>query len=225
MPTHRFVLALLITLSPAQAWAGVVGELVLHETFEQGADRWELLDPETWRHDEANGTLEITARKSDYKPPHRSPGHVALAKDIELASCRIDVRVKSTLDTGPHRDCCLFFGWQDAAHFYYVHLGAQPDPHSGQIMVVDGADRRALTDNVTPVPWTDGWHTVTLIRDAQNGRITVYFDGLDQPLMEVSDKTFGAGRVGIGSFDDLNAFDTVHVYDQSRAAVGVPLSE
>ena len=34
---------------------------------------------------------------------------------------------------------------------------------------------------------------------------------MDQPLMQVVDKRFGSGRVGIGSFDDLNEFDDVVV--------------
>ena len=43
--------------------------------------------------------------------------------------------------------------------------------------------------------------------DADSGQITVYFDDMETPHMQVSDKTFGRGRIGIGSFDDLNEFD------------------
>lgn len=185
-------------------------ETVFEDDFAEGLTRWEVLDPETWRHND-DGTVEITARPSGYKPPHRSPGHVALAKDATLGTCSITFRVKSTLDTGPHRDCCVFFGWQDPARFYYVHLGARPDPHSGQIMLVDGADRVALTGNERHVPWGDSWHTVRLERDIKTGRVAVYFDDLTTPLMEVTDTSFGSGRFGIGSFDDLNAFDDIRV--------------
>ncbi|QDT68998.1 hypothetical protein MalM25_19240 [Planctomycetes bacterium MalM25] len=190
------------------------GQPVFTDTFDGGSlDRWEVLDPATWRGN-ADGTVEITDRPSEYKPPHRSPGHVALAKGVKLeGGCRIEFRVKSTKDTGPHRDCCVFFGWQDPAHFYYVHLGAKPDPHSGQIMVVDGAPRLALTENTKPTPWDDDWHTVRLDHDPESGRVAIYFDDMEKPFMEVNDKTFGGGRVGIGSFDDLNAFDEVRVYD------------
>lgn len=184
--------------------------VLFEEDFTEGFAAWDVLDPDTWRHNH-DGTVEITARKSAYKPPHRSPGHIALAKEATFASGSIAFRVRSTLDTGPHRDCCVFFGWQDAAHFYYVHLGAKPDPHSGQIMLVNGADRANLTDNQTAVPWTDAWHTVRLERDVETGRIAIYFDDSATPLMEVNDKTFAAGRFGIGSFDDLDAFDDVRV--------------
>lgn len=190
---------------------------VFADDFTEGLARWDVLDPATWRHDAGAGNVEITARESAYNPPHRSPKHLALVKDLRVGEAAIEFRVRSTKDTGSHRDCCVFFGWQDAAHFYYVHLGAKPDPHSGQIMIVDGADRRALTENTRPVPWDNGWHTVRLERDAASGRIAVYFDNLTTPLMETTDTTFGAGRVGIGSFDDMNAFDDVRVWDTSTA--------
>lgn len=186
---------------------------LFEDDFSDGLSRWEVLDPATWR--EGDGFVEITARESAYRPPHRSPGHVALARGVEAGDVAITFRVKSTLDTGPHRDCCVFFGWQDPAHFYYVHLGARPDPRSGQIMIVDGADRRPLTTNERPVPWGDGWHTVKVVRDTATGSIRVYFDDLAEPLLEATDKTFGAGRVGIGSFDDLCAFDDMRIEEGS----------
>ena len=184
---------------------------VFEDNFESGIDGWEMLDPKTWRHDSRDDTkvIEITARESEYKPPVRSPHHVALVKGLELGSFEIKFRVKSTKDTGNHRDCCVFFNYRDDQHFYYVHLGAKPDPHSGQIMIVNEAPRLALTSNEKRTPWDDEWHTVKLGRDVQSGRIAVYFDDMQTPHMEVIDKTFSEGRIGLGSFDDLNAFDDV----------------
>jgi hypothetical protein len=188
-------------------------KVVFEEDFESGADRWEILDPETWTLTKAEGntTFEITARESAYKPPVRSPGHVALIKDLELASFEISFRVRSTKDTGNHRDCCIFFAYQDDQHFYYAHLGAKPDPASGQIMIVREAPRLALTTNTNLVPWDDKWHTVRLVRRMPQGLIEVYFDDASAPIMSVIDKTFAKGRIGIGSFDDMNEFDDVVV--------------
>ena len=78
-------------------------------------------------------------------------------------------------------------------------------------MIVKEAPRLALTKNQTETPWDDQWHQVRLIREASTGQIKVFFDDMDQPLMQVVDKRFGSGRVGIGSFDDLNEFDDVVV--------------
>ena len=139
-------------------------------------------------------------------------------KDLELTDTVISFEVRSTRDTGNHRDCCVFFNYRDPEHFYYVHLGARPDPNSGQIMIVDGAPRRPLTQNTRRVPWDDGWHHVKLERDTASGRIAVYFDDMAQPLMEATDRTFTAGRIGIGSFDDMNDFTNVKVYGKRVGA-------
>jgi hypothetical protein len=41
--------------------------------------------------------------------------------------------------------------------------------------------------------------------------MAIYFDDMTQPHLETNDKTFGAGRIGIGSFDDMDAFDSIVV--------------
>lgn len=210
---RRFLLACLLLSATALPAIGQSPRVVFEEDFESGIDRWQLLDPDTWRiveHD-GNHALEITERGSAYKPPVRSPGHVALIKDLELGNVQIDFKVRSTKDTGNHRDCCVFFAYQDDQHFYYVHLGAQPDPHSGQIMIVNEAPRLALTSNKRPTPWDDQWHQVRVTHDVASGQIQVFFDDMSKPHMEVVDKRFRRGRVGIGSFDDLNEFDEVVV--------------
>ncbi|EMI22417.1 signal peptide protein [Rhodopirellula maiorica SM1] len=202
-----------LCLLVASAVAGDPKSVVFRDDFEKGHDRWQMLDPATWKlstHD-GNSTIEITERGSEYKPPVRSPGHVALIRDLELESCEITFRVRSTKDTGNHRDCCVFFNYQDDQHFYYVHLGAKPDPHSGQIMIVKEAPRLALTKNEKLTPWDDQWHTVRVVRDIESGKIDVYFDDMSNPHMSVTDKTFKKGQIGIGSFDDLNEFDDVVV--------------
>jgi hypothetical protein len=98
---------------------------------------------------------------------------------------------------------CLFFGYQDPAHFYYVHIAKKADDHANQIFIVDGAPRKKISTKSTEgTPWDDGWHHVKIIRSASDGRIEVYFDDLKTPIMTATDKTFTWGRVGIGSFDD-----------------------
>ena len=192
--------------------------LVFEDSFETGSHRWETTHDDAWTlTDEttANGSTNhffaINRRVSDYRPPHRSPHNIALIRGVEVEDFELVFRVKNTADTGGHRDCCVFFCYQDPANFYYVHLGASPDPHSGQIMLVDDAPRRALTDNQRKTGWDDEWHIVKLVRNSTTGKIAIYFDDMDQPHMEITDKTFGRGRIGLGSFDDLNQFDDVEL--------------
>lgn len=195
--------------------------LVFEDDFENGSNKWETTDPNAWslnksqpgeQGGQTNTAFGLNKRKSDYQPEFRSPHNIALIKGLELTDFDIRFRVKSTKDTGGHRDCCVFFCHQNPAQFYYVHMGAVPDPHSGQIMIVHNAARKAMTQNKRKTPWDDDWHQVRLVRQSKTGLISVYFDDFTKPHMQITDKTFGKGRIGIGSFDDMNDFDDVRIY-------------
>jgi cytochrome c2/glucose/arabinose dehydrogenase len=188
--------------------------LAFSEDFENGRDRWEVTDETSWTHREVDGNyvFGINRRNSDYQPKVRSPLHVALVNDLKVADFVMTFRVRSTNDTGGHRDCCVFFGHQDAQNFYYVHLGAKPDPVSGQIMIVNDEPRVAISKNNQPTPWTNDWHEVKVIRDSAKGTIEVYFNDMETPQMTAKDETFGTGLIGIGSFDDMNDFDDIRIY-------------
>ncbi len=190
--------------------------LVFKDDFENGREHWETTDDKSWElhADVGNQVLGLNKRISDFQPKVRSPHNIALIKDIQVADFVLTFKVRSTKDTGNHRDCCIFFGYQDAENFYYAHLGAKPDPASGQIMIVKAEPRRPLTDNKKTVPWNDQWHAIKVVRDSSTGAIDVYFDDLQTPQLSVRDKTFAKGRIGIGSFDDMNDFDDVRLYGQ-----------
>jgi hypothetical protein len=192
--------------------------VLLKDDFEHGMQRWQTTDPDletsVWKIERigageaVNHVLRVTG-PSSYQPPFRSPHSIAWLKDVDVGSFQIDVRVQNTRpDAGPHRDLCVFWGRQDAGHFYYVHLGAQPDPHACQVFIVNGAARRAITTvEARGIPWSDDWHKVRVSFDAESGEIKVYFDDLDTPIMQAKDKTFTHGQVGLGTFDDHGNFD------------------
>lgn len=186
---------------------------VVYQTdFEQGADDWKPTDAKTWKLEKTDGDAAYhqTAKQSDYKPPHRSPYNIALLSDHVVGSFQLDAQVKSTHKDYAHRDACLFFGWQDPAKFYYVHLGKAMDDHANQIFVVDAADRTKISTKTTAgTPWTDEWHHVRITRDAKSGEIAVYFDDMEHPAMTAKDDRFAWGQIGIGSFDDTTAWDDV----------------
>jgi hypothetical protein len=119
-------------------------------------------------------------------------------------------KVRSTHPDYGHRDVCLFFGYQDPAHFYYVHLGKQADDHANQIFIVNEAPRKKISiTSTTGTNWDDEWHNVKIVRKTSDGTIEVYFDDMDKPVMTAKDDTFRWGRIGLGSFDDTSDWDTV----------------
>lgn len=214
---HGLTICLLVLGSLANLQAEEL-RLLVEDSFEGDLSLWKLSDPEgaepTWQ---ITPSIEATKPNhvlrsqggSKFEPPHRSPWNIALLKDTVVGDCEITVLVQNTnYDAGDHRDLCIFWGYQDPAHLYYVHLGAKPDPHSCQIFIVNDADRTKITDKKSAgTQWDRGWHDVKVVRNVESGDIAVYFDDMQEPVMTANDKTFTWGRVGVGTFDDNGNFD------------------
>lgn len=186
--------------------------VLLQEDFEKGADRWEPTDPKAWKVIAADKghVFSQFVKNSKYQPPFRSPYNIALIKDLQATDFVLEAKVRSTIKDYGHRDACLFFGWQDPAHFYYVHLGKKADDHANQIFIVNKAPRTKISKTSTPgTPWTDAWHRVKIVRTTKDGAIAVFFDDMTQPVMTAQDRTFLWGRIGVGSFDDTTEWDDV----------------
>ncbi|MEM1453168.1 MAG: hypothetical protein AAGI22_28965 [Planctomycetota bacterium] len=141
---------------------------------------------------------------ADYAPPHRSPRAIALVDGTEFRSFTLDVDLMQTGREYGHRDLCLFFGFESAATYYYVHMATTPDPNAHNVFLVDGAPRRNLMEpQARGVDWgQEEWHHVRLVRDVDAGSIEVYFDDMQTPVLAAQDGSIEWGRIGFGSFDD-----------------------
>jgi hypothetical protein len=216
---RTFLLALLLLSAPSIAHAAETLPLLYADDFENGMERWQTQDAKG-----AESSFEVVDLKnadgeptkalralgtSKFQPVHRSPPNFALLKDLDMGDFELTAKVQSTnVGAGAHRDMCVFWGYQDPTHFYYVHFGAKADPHACQIFIVDDAPRLAITQKEAKgTPWTKGWHTVKVVRRVADGTIEVYFDDMDKPFMTAHDKTFEWGRVGLGTFDDNGNWD------------------
>jgi hypothetical protein len=201
-------IALVALLSPAGA-ADL--PLLVQEDFEGDAARWQPTDARAWKvASTPQGKVYSLFQQSDYKPPHRSPLNFSLLKGVVVGDFVLEAKVQSTVKDYDHRDLVMVFGYQDPAHFYYVHFGKKTDDHANQIFIVNDAPRTKISTKTTPgTPWDDAWHHVKIVRTVANGQIEVYFDDLKSPAMTASDKTFAWGQVGVGSFDDTGNYDDV----------------
>jgi dipeptidyl aminopeptidase/acylaminoacyl peptidase len=214
------IFTLALSLSPAVFAAEKCPEtmdgmpLIFSDDFEDGADRWEMTDDKAWtvEEDEGDNALYLK-RKSRYEPPVRSPYSIAWIKDLECGSFVLDLKLKQTGREYGHRDLCLFFNGVDPARFYYVHMATKADAHANSIFLVNNEPRvsiaKARTDGTK---WTPGYHHVRVKRCAETGKIEVFFDNMDKPIMMAEDKTFTKGRIGVGSFDDVGMFDDVCIW-------------
>lgn len=206
------------------AWLAVIGLAIgaasaedsatFSEDFESGIAGWEMTDASAWKvaEDSAGNHVLALEGSSKYAPPHRSPLNIALAKDTDFGSFEMTVRMKQTGREYGHRDLCLFFNYKDSAHFYYLHLATKADDHANSIFIVNDAPRLSIAETRTNgTVWDDQYHTVKIRRDAESGKIEVFFDDMTTPAMTATDKTFTSGRIGVGSFDDVGHFDDIRV--------------
>lgn len=195
--------------------------LVHEEHFDQPSalSGWVFTDPTAWRWsaDGESRALELV-RQSQYQPPFRSPFNLAVLADQVFGDFVLEVDLVQTGKEYGHRDMVLAFGMQDPAHYYYVHLATKADDHAHNLFLVNGAPRVKFARQTTPgVNWgLEVWHRVRLERRVSDGTVRVFFDDLTTPVMVAEDRTFGAGWVGFGSFDDTGKVDSVRVWAPSE---------
>jgi hypothetical protein len=144
----------------------------------------------------------------------RSPVNIALISGQTFGDFVLDVDLIQTGKEYGHRDMCLFFGFQNPTNFYYAHIATAADKNAHNVFLVKNAPRTNIAKETTKgVNWGLGvWHKVRLERKLSDGSIKVYFDDLTKPIMVAEDKSFGAGHVGFGSFDDTGMIDNIRIW-------------
>ena len=148
--------------------------LVFQDDFEKGAERWQPTDEKAWKITKTDkGSVYSQFAQSKYSPPHRSPLNISLVKDLDVTDFVLEAKVQSTGKDNAHRDACLFFGYQDPKHFYYVHIAKAADDHANQIFIVDDAPRKKISLTSTKgTPWDDNRHHVKIVRDTKSARLS-----------------------------------------------------
>lgn len=204
--------------SPALPASGPVPEgyrLVYEQHFDtpESLAGFVMSDPTAWKHSGAEDsfTLELV-KQSTYQPAVRSPFNIALIRDVVVGDFVLEADLIQTGKEYGHRDMCVFFGFQDPAHFYYSHLATKTDDHAHNIFIVNGAPRLKVSRQTTPgVNWGLGvWHRVRVER--KGAAVRVFFDDLQTPVMTAEEATFGPGWVGFGSFDDTGKVDNIRLW-------------
>jgi len=178
---------------------------VYREDFSGGeSEGWTFGDPKVWKVAEEDGKSFLSIfEDSAYRPEVRSPQNIAWLEDLLVGSFVLDATVRSTQEEYGHRDVCFLFNRVDATHFYYVHIATKADEHANSVFLVNGEPRVSICDERTEgTKWTEDWHHVRIVREADSGAIEVYFDDMKTPIMKTTDKTFTKGGIGFGAFDD-----------------------
>ena len=205
------VLGLCLCLGLATAAEKAV---TLTENFENGMERWTLLEPRHWTLQKTNeNTCLVLNKPGKQHPPVRRPGEYALWKSTPWYDVTIQAKVKTLRPANVSgRDVCIIFGFRDPTHFYYAHLCSDSNGKTHNvIMKVNGERRNVIMNEKRPEPrLTDDWHSVKVVRKS-SGAIHVFMDDMQTPLMTAHDQAFPVGQVGIGTFDDPAMFDDVTI--------------
>lgn len=190
-------------------------KLVYEEDFEKdnAMEQFRFTQPSKWVSSagKTGKALEFTGI-SEYQPPFRSPHTIGLIANIMAGSFVLEADLLQTGKEYGHRDMCVVFGFTDPSHFYYSHIATKMDDNAHQIMLVNEAPRKKISTFTTQgVDWGDNeWQRIRIERDLEQGSIKVFFNG--KLIQETSDKTFGKGYIGFGSFDDSGKIDNVRIW-------------
>ena len=176
-------------------------------------------DKSAWKVSEGDGktALELI-KQSAYKPEVRSPVNIALIKDKSFGDFVVEAQCLQTGKEYGHRDMCIFYGFQSATQFYYTHVATAADDHAHNCFVVKDAPREKFAKETTKgVNWGLGvWHKIRVERKASDGTVRVFFDDMSKPIMTGEEKTFGAGAIGFGSFDDTGKVANIRIWAKEK---------
>ena len=171
---------------------------------------WEIDGNGSWQI--SDEVLELT-KAGVPGGPIRRPAALAILKSepFRKVSLELDVRSLAPVNV-PRRDVDIVLGYESPTSFYYVHLSAVTDDVHNGIFIVSNSDRRRI-DSGKGIPHMkdQAWHRVRATRDGITGLIEVFFDNSSTPILSAVDGTITAGRVGVGSFDDVAEFRNIKV--------------
>jgi hypothetical protein len=185
---------------------------------------WDPLTDSKWAFEDDQ--VILTEPGTNPGGPRRPFEYAIVTQGPELGSLtyRAQVRIDESVEIS-NRDVILIWNYQSPTRFYYAHLSQDNTiyPHNG-IFVVNDADRLRIDDQwngsygAPPAIDDTDWHGVRLDYDAATGKIAVFVDGSDAPLITATDTTFSGGRVGFGSFDNFGRVrDVVVAGTRSRS--------
>jgi hypothetical protein len=181
------------------------------ETLNVFGLHWSVPVASDWKISSQDGAelLSLVQNRGPLPGPRR-PIQFALADDV-FEHVTVEAEVKPL-----GRSLLIVFAYRDAEHFDYAHLsadtGAKQPVHNG-IFHVYGGERVRISSERGPAAFAEPgrWYRVKLVYDGGSGRVRVTVDGQLIPALDAVDASLGAGRLGIGSFDETAEFRNVRI--------------
>ncbi len=220
----NLILATLIVASPHAALSQAP---CFTDDFEAGhANNWTPLTASRWEVSSDDGSLRYFLNTTNYDSPDGiRMGEISLTGSGPWGDFTFECFAKSADAAigGEAADLCIAFGYQDEDSYYYINFNATPGLtqlhriHDGNLATLATYDQATFSDG--------NYHTLRVERSGN--QILAFFDG--NRLFAVNDSFFGAGQIGIGSYNDSGYFDDVQIAgdacSQPFTDIAAPLSE
>jgi hypothetical protein len=170
--------------------------------------KWSVPKIEDWKVE--GGTLHLVQGREPLPGPRR-PYQFAIADTEKLGEVTVEADVKPG-----GRSVMIVFAYHDAAHFDYAHISTDTgtvQPHHNGIFHVYEGERVRISKPAGRASFAASgrWYHVKLAYSAGSGRVRVLVDGQAVPALDAVDVSLGAGKVGIGSFDETGSFKNVTI--------------
>jgi len=189
------------------------------DDFEEGnAEGWSPLTDGRWEVVRDEGDQAYYLNTSEFN----SLGNGALGEYSLLAADYGDftfsaqAKLGDNVNDNPAADYAVVFGYQNSENYYYVMFNN--NQNFTQASKVIKGTRTELVAADREVDWLsdNAYHSIEVSR--AGGVITVRFDG--RVVLSGTDNSLGAGRVGVGSFNDSAYFDDVSVTGTAATVPG-----
>src|SRR5579863_6646288 len=174
--------------------------------------RWTMPDAADWKlAGEAGAQILHLAVGREPLPGARRPHQFAIAETPDFERVTVEADVQPT-----KRSLMIVFAYHDNAHFDYAHLstdtGTKQPVHNGVFHVFGGERVRISSLNGPPAfEAINRWYHVVLKYDGVTGEVNVTVDGKPVPALHAYDLSLGAGKVGLGSFNETGDFKNVKI--------------
>jgi hypothetical protein len=182
------------------------------DTLKVFGREWTVPNAADWKIATENGseTLSLTQGKEPLPGPRR-PFQFAVTSVPDYARVTVEEDAKPL-----GRSVMIVFAYLDEAHFDYAHMsidsGEKQPVHNG-IFHVYGGERVRISNARGSASFaaTGRWYHLKLTHDAQTGSVEVTVDGQAVQALKATDVSLGAGKVGVGSFDETGEFKNVKI--------------
>jgi hypothetical protein len=175
--------------------------------------------------DEGDARYQLSERPAPYKPTSEtdpSPGSYAVYDDQDYSDFDLSLKAKVNAMSGSEpkskTDFIIVFGFTDPDNYCYVQF--QVGNEGAFYQVVDNSKSAVGTPNETAAIPDTAYHAYRLVRTGST--VTAYIN--DTEYLTVDDAALSAaGKIGMGSYNDIVFFDDFKEGEGEPSATKAPL--